>query len=102
MPLFFPSPLPVTLGGTGADLSATGGIGQLLRQSSAGAAVTVSSLAVADFPALNGFTDADPDLADVTPIYDTSVTSNRDSTLAKIGALFCPSTCQGRLTLTTA
>lgn len=39
-------------GGTGADLSATGGTGQVLRQSSAGAAITVSALAAADIPTL--------------------------------------------------
>ena len=42
--------VPVSLanGGTGADLSATGGTGQFLRQSSAGAAITVSAIAHAD------------------------------------------------------
>lgn len=35
-------------GGTNADLSATGGASQVLRQSSAGAAVTVSQLAMSD------------------------------------------------------
>lgn len=38
-------------GGTNADLSATGGSNQFLRQSSSGAAITVSALAAADLPA---------------------------------------------------
>jgi hypothetical protein len=37
-------------GGTGADLSATGGSGQYLKQSSAGAGVTVGAIAAADLP----------------------------------------------------
>lgn len=37
-------------GGTGADLSGTGGTGQYLKQSSAGAAVTVGAIAAADLP----------------------------------------------------
>ncbi|GMU50990.1 MAG: hypothetical protein AMXMBFR33_01360 [Candidatus Xenobia bacterium] len=38
----------LAVGGTAADLSATGGTGQFLRQSSAGAAITVSAIAHAD------------------------------------------------------
>lgn len=38
----------VTYGGTGANLSATGGTSEVLRQSTAGGAVTVSQLAFAD------------------------------------------------------
>lgn len=38
-------------GGTNADLSATGGSGQYLKQSSGGAAVTVGTIAAADYPA---------------------------------------------------
>lgn len=44
--------LALARGGTGADLSATGGTGQVLRQSSAGAGITVSALAAADIPTL--------------------------------------------------
>ena len=40
--------LPLANGGTGADLSATGGTSQVLRQSTAGGAVTVSQLAASD------------------------------------------------------
>ncbi len=40
-------------GGTAANLSATGGAGQYLKQSTAGAAITVGTIAVADVPTLN-------------------------------------------------
>lgn len=45
------TPIPVASGGSGADLSATGGANRLVRQSSAGAAFTVSALVAADLPA---------------------------------------------------
>lgn len=44
------SVLAVGRGGTGADLSATGGANQFVRQSSAGGAFTVSAIADADVP----------------------------------------------------
>lgn len=44
------TPLAVNYGGTHADLSATGGAGQFLKQSSAGADVTVGTIATADLP----------------------------------------------------
>ena len=44
--------LVLARGGTNADLNATGGTGQVLRQSSAGAAITVSALLAADIPSL--------------------------------------------------
>lgn len=53
--------LSVTRGGTAANLSATGGTSQVLRQSSAGAAVTVSQLAstdISDVTQSNTFTPA--------------------------------------------
>lgn len=40
--------LGLVFGGTGTDLSLTGGVGQFLRQSSAGAVITVSAIAHAD------------------------------------------------------
>ena len=45
--------LGVARGGTGADLSATGGAGKVLKQSSAGAAVTVDTLSSSDIPSHN-------------------------------------------------
>lgn len=42
--------LGLSLGGTGADLSATGGANQIVRQNSLGAVFTVSALADADIP----------------------------------------------------
>lgn len=44
----------LAVGGTAADLSATGGTSQFLRQSSAGAAITVSAIAHADLGASGG------------------------------------------------
>jgi hypothetical protein len=86
-------------GGTNADLSATGGAGQFLRQSAAGAAVTVAALAAGDLPALNGFADADWALDDRLPFYDTSAGANRDGQTAHLLGLLrvAPG---GRLTLT--
>lgn len=40
-------------GGTGSDLSATGGAGQVLKQSSAGGAVSVGALSASDIPNLD-------------------------------------------------
>lgn len=45
--------LSVTVGGTGANLSATGGANQIVRQNSVGGAFTVSVLAAADIPSLD-------------------------------------------------
>jgi len=45
--------LAVARGGTGADLSATGGANQIVRQNSSGGAFTVSVLAAADIPSLD-------------------------------------------------
>ena len=42
--------LPLANGGTGANLSATGGAGQYLKQSSAGGVVSVGTIAAADLP----------------------------------------------------
>ena len=46
--------LNLARGGTGADLSATGGAGQFLKQSSSGGAVTVGALASTDYPTMVG------------------------------------------------
>lgn len=45
--------LGVASGGTGANLSATGGANQLVRQNSVGGVFTVSALAAADIPSLD-------------------------------------------------
>lgn len=42
------SPLPVNQGGTAADLSATGGTSQVLKQATTGSAITVGQLAFTD------------------------------------------------------
>lgn len=59
-------------GGTAADLSATGGAGQVLRQSSSGAAVTVSALGTSDIAGLSPGSHSfgvggTPGLNDTTP-----------------------------------
>jgi len=46
--------LPLANGGVGANLSATGGANQFLKQTSAGGAVTVAAIAAADLPAMVG------------------------------------------------
>jgi len=48
------SVLGLSNGGTGADLSATGGSGQYVKQSSAGAALSVGTIAAADYPTMVG------------------------------------------------
>lgn len=47
------TPVSLANGGTHADLSATGGANQVLKQSSSGADVTVAALVAADLPVLN-------------------------------------------------
>ena len=42
--------LSVTQGGTGADLSATGGTGQVLKQSTSGGSITVGALSAGEMP----------------------------------------------------
>ena len=51
--------LALSRGGTNSDLSATGGTSQVLRQSSTGAAVTVSQLAASDIASGAALTKAD-------------------------------------------
>ena len=46
--------LNLARGGTGTDLSVTGGAGQFLKQSSSGGAVTVAGIVAADLPAMVG------------------------------------------------
>lgn len=46
--------LPLSNGGTSADLSATGGTGQVLKQTTAGGPVTVAALTASDVPAGGG------------------------------------------------
>jgi len=53
--------LALARGGTNANLSATGGTGQYLKQASSGAAMTVGTIPAGDLPA--GFVDAVADLA---------------------------------------
>lgn len=82
-------------GGTGANLTATGGSGQYLKQVTAGAAVTVGVIPLADLPALtvavlpalNGFGDVAPATGDRIPLYDISGAVNGDCAVSEINEL---------------
>jgi hypothetical protein len=50
-------PLSVVSGGTGADLSATGGTSKFLKQASAGAVITVAQPATTDLSDVSTWTD---------------------------------------------
>jgi hypothetical protein len=82
--------LPVQNGGTGADLSATGGAGKYLQQSSAGAAVTVGTIAATDLPAgIDAAKIADGTVSNAEYQYINSLRSNAQDQLdAKMPAIF--------------
>jgi len=65
--------LALARGGTNADLSGTGGTSQVLRQSTTGAAITVSQLAATDLS--NGVTGTGAVVLDTTPTFITSLIS---------------------------
>src|SRR5690606_13214596 len=74
--------LGLAKGGTGADLAATGGAGQYLKQTSAGGAVTVSGIAAADLPSSIDPTKLSPGTVDATELgYLNGVTSSVQSQL---------------------
>src|SRR6185369_7843196 len=61
-------------GGTNADLSATGGAGQFLKQSSAGAAITVGALSAGDIPDLSAtYQPLDGDLTAIAALGSTGL-----------------------------
>lgn len=70
-------------GGTAADLSATGGTSQVLRQSSAGAAITVSQLAASDLS--NGVTGSGAVVLANTPTLITPALGAATATSIAIG-----------------
>lgn len=57
--VFSAGQVPLAHGGTNADLSATGGTGQFLKQSSAAAAITVGTIADTDVPNILTLTEID-------------------------------------------
>lgn len=64
-------------GGTNADLSATGGTSQYLKQASAGAAITVGTIAAADLPgSFNGFANPSAS-AGATAVNGSAATAMR-------------------------
>jgi len=90
--------LALARGGTGADLSATGGANQVLKQASAGGVVTVAALVAADIPSLDTakittgtFADARIAASNVTQhqaaltIAQSQVTSLTTDIAAKVG-----------------
>lgn len=69
--------LGVSQGGTGADLSATGGSGHVLKQASAGAAVTVGAIAAGDLPTgIDAAKIADGSISNTEFQYLNNVSSN--------------------------
>lgn len=75
---------PVNNGGTGSNLSATGGTSQVLQQTSSGANVTVGQLAASNLS--NGVTGTGPVLLMTSPTIITPVLSNTADQLMLIGA----------------
>lgn len=76
--------LGLAKGGTNADLSATGGASQVLRQSSGGAAVTVSQLAASDLS--NGVTGSGAVVLATSPTITTPTTVGSISVPQPLGS----------------
>lgn len=94
------SPLGVANGGTGADLSATGGASQVLKQNSAGAAVTVGQLASTNLSDTTAATTWVPTDASGASLSFTSPTGNYSKTNKTcVGTLRVtyPSTANGNI-----
>lgn len=68
----------LAFGGTNADLSATGGTSQVLRQSTSGAAVTVSQLSASDLS--NGVTGSGAVVLATSPTLTTAVLGSSTAT----------------------
>ncbi len=66
-----PNPLTVAIGGTGSNLSATGGASQVVKQTSVGGAFTVAQLAASDLS--NGVTGSGAAVLANTPTLITPV-----------------------------
>lgn len=79
---------PVTFGGTGANLSATGGVHEVVRQSSVGGAFTVSQLSYSD---IGGS-------ATTVPIWNTTAQTTTYS--ANAGDMVLANTTSGGFTVT--
>ena len=72
--------LALSRGGTGADLSATGGVGQYVQQAGAGAAFTVGAILAGDVPTLGGMPALTYGVANAAGVAATYVRT--DATLA--------------------
>lgn len=102
--VFWIGEVPLARGGTDADLSATGGANQIVRQNSAGGGFTVSVLAAADIPSLDAakITTGTLDLARVASgsagnrMALTAYTGDTVATLRQMGGYeFTPFTIIG-------
>ena len=89
-------------GGTNADLSATGGTSQVLKQASAGAAITVGQLGITDLSGLGTgvatFLGTPSSANLVSALTDSSATLNALATAS--GAMVLPLSGTGQLSLT--
>lgn len=65
--------LALARGGTNADLSATGGSNQFLKQTSSGGAISVATVTNADLPDLGGFSSLAPISTDKFPFSHSGV-----------------------------
>jgi hypothetical protein len=86
--------IPLARGGTGADLSATGGASQVLKQASSGAVVTVGQLAFSD---ISGTLTAgqEPSTTVNAVVNDTNITGSIASQTLTLG--FTGTVAAGRL-----
>jgi hypothetical protein len=79
--------MPLLYGGTGSNLSGTGGTGQFLKQSSAGAGVTVSVIGVGDLPAhAHTASDITSGSMDIARGGTTETVSTEDAVLVGSGS----------------
>jgi hypothetical protein len=95
--------LGLARGGVDADLSATGGAHQVLRQSSSGAAITVSQLVISDITngLSNALTSADFFVGNGSNIA-TGVPMSGDATLSNTGAVTVNTTNGNAIAIKTA
>lgn len=73
-------------GGTGANLSATGGTNHFVKQTGVGATFSTGAITATELPAFNGFTDAAPtsNTNDRIAYYLNSASANRDCSLGEL------------------
>jgi hypothetical protein len=92
--------LPVSDGGTGSNLSATGGTSQVLRQSSVGGNITVSQLAASNLS--NGTTGSGAVVLASAPTISGAITISGTATYTTANPVFFSSTGSGAVVLATS